>query len=84
METDPMAVQTEEAAMPTSKYQEIVDAIIAQIDEGALRPGDRLPSARQLREQFGCSEQPVRRAIDQLKLRRYVYSLPGIGVFVRP
>jgi DNA-binding GntR family transcriptional regulator len=77
-----MSVRTGEITMPTSKTQEIVDAIVAQIRAGQLRPGDPLPTARQLREQFDVSITPVRRAIDELKHRGYVVGVPGVRVYV--
>lgn len=77
-----MAVRTREITMPTSKKQEIVDSVIAQIDAGHLRPGDPLPTARELREQFRCSITPVREAINELKALRYVVGVPGVRVYV--
>lgn len=77
-----MSVRTREITMPTSKTQEIVDAITGQIRAGVLKPGDALPTAAQLRQQFNCSITPVRRAIDELKLRGYVVGVPGVRVYV--
>lgn len=77
-----MSVGTREITMPTSKTQEIVDAVIGQIRAGTLKPGDALPTAAQLKEQFDCSITPVRRAIDQLKHRGYVVGVPGVRVYV--
>ena len=47
-------------------YQEIVDQIQAQVQSGALSPGDRLPPERELAEQFGVSRTAVREAIKSL------------------
>lgn len=76
-----MTLGTREITMPTKK-QEIVEHIKAQIDAGNLRPGDALPTARELREQFGYSVTPVREAINELKLLGYVVGQPGVRVYV--
>ena len=56
----------------------------AQIDSGALLPGDRLPTEQQLALSYGVSRTVVREAVHQLKSRRLVLSRQGSGVFVAP
>ena len=53
-----------------------------QIDSGALRPGDRLPTEVQLALAHGVSRTVVREAVHQLKSRERVVSRQGSGVFV--
>lgn len=53
-----------------------------QIDSGALRPGDRLPTELQLAAAHGVSRTVVREAVHQLKSRALVRSRQGSGVFV--
>jgi len=53
-----------------------------QIDAGALRPGDRLPTEAQLAAAHGVSRTVVREAVHQLKSRERVVSRQGSGVFV--
>ena len=53
-----------------------------QIDAGALRPGDRLPTEAQLALAHGVSRTVVREAVHQLKSRDRVVSKQGSGVFV--
>ena len=53
-----------------------------QIDAGALRPGDRLPTEAQLALGHGVSRTVVREAVHQLKSRQLVVSRQGSGVFV--
>lgn len=55
-----------------------------QIDAGALRPGDRLPTEQQLALAHGVSRTVVREAMHQLKSRQLVVSRQGSGVFVAP
>lgn len=70
--------------MPSSrsKTQQIIDVLAAQIAAGTLKPGDRIPSASELREQFGVSSTPVREAINHLKARGLLVGEAGVGVFV--
>ncbi|KQW37851.1 FadR/GntR family transcriptional regulator [Rhizobacter sp. Root404] len=55
-----------------------------QIESGALRPGDRLPTEAQLALAHGVSRTVVREAVHQLKSREMVVSRQGSGVFVAP
>lgn len=64
-------------------YQEIVDQIQAQVQSGALSPGDRLPPERELAEQFGVSRTAVREAIKSLAEKGLVTVEVGRGTFVR-
>ncbi len=55
-----------------------------QINSGALRPGDRLPTEARLAATHGVSRTVVREAVHQLKSRQLVQSRQGSGVFVAP
>ncbi len=68
--------------MVTSKTQAVIDNITRQIEDGVLRPGDRLPSAVQLCEQYDVSITVVRGAVLWLKAIGLVEGVPGVGVFV--
>lgn len=57
--------------------------IQAQIAEGRLRPGDRLPPERELAEAFGVSRDSVRDAIRVLELAGLVVPRQGEGTVVR-
>ena len=65
-----------------SKTQQIIRMIEAEIAAGTLKPGDRIPSARELRDRYGFSGTPVRDAINNLKARGYLVGEAGVGVFV--
>ncbi|RZI92734.1 MAG: FadR family transcriptional regulator [Variovorax sp.] len=56
--------------------------LIGQIESGALRPGDRLPTEQQLALAHGVSRTVVREAVHQLKSRALVVSRQGSGVYV--
>jgi len=76
----------EETAMPSahSMTQRLMDDIIEKIRSGEWPPDYRLPSARELRKRYECSQAVVRTAIDRLRAAGWVVSAPGIGVFVAP
>jgi len=67
-----------------SKTRAIIDDITRQIRDGALRPGDRLPSATVLRTQYGVSITVVRNAVLWLEALGLVQGVRGVGVFVTP
>ena len=54
----------------------------AQVENGALQPGDRLPTEQQLAASHGVSRTVVREAVHQLKSRGMLLSRQGSGVFV--
>ena len=56
--------------------------LIAQIDAGDLRPGDRLPTEAQLAQAHGVSRSVVREAVHQLKSRGLLRSRQGSGSYV--
>jgi len=64
-------------------YQRIVDDLVEKINSGELRPGAKLPSGRELREQYDVSAMVVRTAITILRDRGIVESVSGVGVFVK-
>jgi DNA-binding GntR family transcriptional regulator len=74
----------EEIVMPAplSKKQQIIDWILGEIAAGRLKPGDRVPSERQLRAQFAVSSTPVRQAIDDLKARGILVGVHSLGRYV--
>jgi DNA-binding GntR family transcriptional regulator len=65
-----------------SKTNQIIAMIEGEIVAGRLKPGDRIPSARELREQYEVSGTPVRDAINNLKARGFLVGESGVGVFV--
>ena len=49
-------------------YQEVVDRLVERISSGMYRPGDKLPSERELMTQFGVGRPAVREAMQSLEL----------------
>lgn len=65
------------------KYQQVADTIIEQIKSGAIAPGDRLLTAKQMRERFGASYGTIRSAILILKSQGYIEGRQGDGMYVK-
>jgi GntR family transcriptional regulator, transcriptional repressor for pyruvate dehydrogenase complex len=60
----------------------LASLLAAQLEAGALAPGDRLPTEAQLALQHGVSRTVVREAVHQLKSRGLLRSRQGSGVYV--
>lgn len=63
-------------------HQLIADHIRAQIAAGVLKPGEKLPSQRELAAEFHCSLQPVKAALVRLEVEGLISSRQGVGAFV--
>lgn len=66
------------------KYLQITRALKAAIQTGAIRPGARLPSTRNLAHDLRCARNVVLVAYEQLLLEGYLVSRAGGGTFVSP
>lgn len=67
---------------PIPLYFQLAEILREQIQSGELNPGDRLPSERELNEQFGISRMTVRQALAYLAQDGVLVVKPGIGTFV--
>lgn len=66
----------------TPLFQQLADTIAAEIDSGSYRPGDMIPSERELSERYSISRVTVRRAIVDLVDRGVLVKRQGKGTFV--
>ena len=64
-------------------YQQLADELASSIRSGVLRPGDRLPSVRDLRRQRGVSPSTIFQAYAQLESQGLVEARVRSGHFVR-
>jgi len=64
-------------------YQQIARTIAASIEDGQYAPGDRLPSERELAENFGVSRPTIRDAMIALEFQGLVEARQGSGVYVK-
>lgn len=67
---------------PEKLSQSVVRQIELLILRGILRPGERLPSERDMAEKLGVSRPSLRDAIAELADQGLLTSRPGAGVFV--
>jgi GntR family transcriptional regulator len=67
---------------PIPLHHQIKEAILRQLDSGQLRPGDKLPTEKELAQSLGLSLAPVRQAILELAREGYVQRSKGKGTFV--
>lgn len=66
-----------------SLYNQIAQRLIADIDAGVYRPGDRLPSENELATQHGVHRLTARMAITTVVEKDLVYRIQGRGAFVK-
>lgn len=63
-------------------YMKIQDHFKQLILEGKLKENDKIPSEKELMEQFGVSRITVANALIQLAKEGWIYRIPGKGSFV--
>ena len=63
-------------------YVRIVNEIRGRITSGALRPGDRVPSARQITQQWGVAIATATKVLATLRREGLVRAVPGVGTVV--
>jgi len=68
---------------PPIGREELVNLLSRTFLEGDVRPGDRLPSERQLAERFSVSRPVVREAMQRLRERGLIHTAPGSGTYLR-
>jgi DNA-binding GntR family transcriptional regulator len=68
---------------PTYVYVDVANAVTAQIADGTYPVGSRLPGERELAREHGVAIGTARRAVQELRERGLVATLPGKGTFVR-
>ncbi len=65
------------------RYRELADALEQQIEQGAYRPGEKLPGTRKLARKFNVSINTVLHAQKVLEHRGLIEALPRSGFYVR-
>lgn len=74
------------AARPRQRGRGLAHALVddfgARIRDGALRPGDKLPTESEIMQAFGVSRTVVREALSKLQAAGVVETHHGIGTFV--
>jgi GntR family transcriptional regulator, transcriptional repressor for pyruvate dehydrogenase complex len=70
------------AAEHASTRDRVVEHVRSLIEQGGLRPGDRLPSERDLALELGVSRPSVRSGLEALESMGVVVSRRGAGTFI--
>lgn len=63
-------------------YIQIIDALREQITSGILRPGDKLPSVRDLAGTLTINPNTIQRSYRRLEAEGWIATVPGKGCFV--
>jgi len=67
---------------PVPLYYQLSETLMSQITAGDFKPGDAIPTERELIESYGVSRITVRTAVEELVNRGYVRREQGRGTFV--
>jgi DNA-binding GntR family transcriptional regulator len=67
---------------PVYVWQQVADWVARRIEAGELRPGARLEGERELAGQAGVAVGTVRRAVEELRQRGLVITLPSKGTYI--
>ena len=67
---------------PLPLYAQLEDALLREIREGGLQPGDRFPSESAIRERYRVSRATVRQALADLEAGGVIRKVQGLGSFV--
>jgi GntR family transcriptional regulator len=63
-------------------YRQIIDQVLGGISAGTLRPGDQLPTVRQLAVDLAINPNTVVRAYRELEIREVLSTQQGTGTFL--
>ena len=67
---------------PRPAYLQVADELRDSIASGGLKPGERLPSGRDLARRYGVAPMTISHALDVLRGEQLVEAYQGRGVFV--
>lgn len=64
------------------KYQVIIQEILRGIEEHRFKRGEKLPSIRQLSQDYQCSKDTVQKAMLELKYQNKIYAVEKSGYYI--
>lgn len=65
-------------------YELIQSDIIERIQKGFYKPGDRVPSEKDIMKEYNVSRITATKALTELSLNGYIYRIQGKGSFANP
>jgi len=68
----------------TPVYRQVAAILRERIAEGTYQPGRRLPSGRDLVQEFGIAQLTARKALKVLVDEGTAEMTPGMGTYVKP
>lgn len=77
-------MEKSDVSATSTKHQRILETVREEIESGAFRPGDRLPSDAELVERFRASRPTIAKALQELERSGMVRRRPGSGTYVNP
>ena len=66
---------------PRPIYEQLEEKLRRMILSGAIGPGEKLPSVRELAGQLAINPNTIQRAYRELESAGFIYSVPGKGSF---
>lgn len=63
--------------------QSVADQILDLLRQGVFKPGDKLPSERELMEKLNVGRSSIREALQSLAMLNVIEIMPGYGTFVK-
>jgi GntR family transcriptional regulator len=67
---------------PRPAYLQVADDLRASIADRTFKPGERLPSGRELARRYGVAPMTISHAVDVLRQEQLVEAYQGRGVFI--
>lgn len=68
---------------PTPLYEQVANEIERRIQAGVLQPGQLIPSELSMQQEFGVARGTARKAVEVLRERGLVVTIPQRGTYVR-
>ncbi len=83
MKSEPTIVFRLDRKSGVPAYRQVVDQVRQAVRLGILRPGDRLPTVREVVKQIAINPNTVHRAYRDLDTQGLTEGRPGSGTFIR-
>ena len=68
--------------MKNTRYEQVAERILALINNGVWKEGEKIPSIRQLSRELGVSVNTVKEAYWRLESRNHIVAVPQSGFYV--